>query len=249
MKITRIDLRFVVLFLLCSFVPDSSFGQSSELIEKVCANLNLKIEDCYLELASEKRLPTDSSKSIVVIPKIVEHYEDYFSFDSYILVVETSSGKIISMYFESASTNNWISDANKLRSITIDTAPYMLNTSTRAFGIRVRYEGSSRANPYYEEVISLFIQQGEKIIQVLNKYTLLLENGEMDGICASSFWTHKKVLIISKDKTKSFANIVVKDKITNSVAVPQNNDCIQKETHSSETEILKYDGVKYKGTL
>ena len=172
MKNIKLTLVFALNFLICN----SILGQPSELTTKVCNNLDLNIEDCYLSLVSQKVMPSDPSKSIIVLPKIVEKEDDYFILDSYILIVENITGKILSKYFESHTTNNWTSDAIEIESIKVDTAPYNLNKSTRAFGIRVSYSGPSRVNPYSEETLSLFIEREEKIIPVLTETTNVTEN-------------------------------------------------------------------------
>jgi len=194
-------------------------------------------------------MPNDPSRSIIVIPKIVEKEFDYFILDSYILIVENTTGKILSKYFESHTTNNWTSDAIKIESIKIDTAPYILNKSTRAFGIRVSYSGPSRVNPYSKETLTLFIEQEEKIIPVLNRYSVAVCNGEWDGVCVGSFKDQEKIVIISKVKNNGFANILVKNKITETTNVTEGDDCIEKEKIKTVKEILKFDGKVYKNVL
>ncbi|MRT92811.1 hypothetical protein [Ancylomarina sp. 16SWW S1-10-2] len=245
MKYNKLALILALNFLICNAI----FGQSSELTSKVCKNLDLNIEDCYLSLVSEKAMPNDPSKSIIVLPKVVEKEFDYFILDSYVLIVESTTGKIISKYFESHKTNNWTSDAIKLESIKIDTAPYMLNKSTRAFGIRVSYSGSSRVNPYSEETLTLFIEKEETIFPVLNKYSVALFNGEWDGVCTGSFKDQEKIVIVAKEKSNGFTNILVKNKITETTNVAEADDCIEKEKIRTVKEVLKYDGKVYKNVL
>ena len=99
------------------------------------------------------------AKSVLVIPKYDINEQDneghdYFVLDAYIVVIDNATGKIICKFIE---PNAWTSDALMLTGISIDTGLYHLNTTTRAFGIRVDYTGSSRPNPFSETHLSLYV--------------------------------------------------------------------------------------------
>lgn len=218
-----------------------------KLIESVLFQLKLRIEDCYEEFIVEKQLPDSPKESIIVIPKIVELEESYFSLDTYIVIVNNVTGNIKTKYYESVSTNGWQSDAVRMTSISIDTAPYWLQKKTRAFGIRVSFSGSSQVNPYSQEVLSLFVQQGNKLVPVLKNYEVDRYNGEWDGNCNGEFVDHHKVLLISKNKTNEYFDIQVKDKVTTTVNTKSKADgnCNEASSEKKEEAVLKFKNGKY----
>ena len=196
-------------------------------------------------------MPNSPTKTIVVIPELVTQYNEQddccFELNSYILIVNNLNYQIESKFFESYESNGWVSDALVLSKISIDTAPYYLSNEKRAFGIRVRYNGSSRVNPFGYETITLFESQNGLLKTLLKNYKVEEYNGEWDGNCIGEFNSKKKTLIITDNLTNSHLDIFVKSKITNSVAfLDDNNNCDEKETILKKTEILKYENGIYK---
>ncbi len=220
------------------------------LLDTVLKNLNLKKEKCKMDWVRLKENPNNPEETIVVIPEIVEEGEEYFELNSYILIINSKTGEILNQYFESSKTNEWVSDAIELREITIDTAPYNVTDDKRAFGVRVRYVGSSQANPYENETISLFVKSGNELNNVLKNFATLDYHGEWETDCVGKFTNSKSILIISKEKTNDYFDILVKRKITESIAyVDTNGDCDSKENSITEQTILKYNRNLYKYDL
>lgn len=209
----------------------------------VLKQLNIKREDCYQELVVEKAVPYSKDKSVIVIPKIVEQDEGFVTLDSYILIVDNRTGMILNSFHEEQA---WTSDAVKLESIVVDFAPYKLNSTTRAFGIRTKYYGSSRPNPYSEEYISLFYPDNNKLIRVLKDFTVYSYNGEWDTNCEGEFHAVNKLLIISDQQTNSFSNIIAKVTYTTINRTLVNDDCTDEEKVEKKTEVLKLKGEEYK---
>ncbi|MCF6360042.1 MAG: hypothetical protein L3J29_04690, partial [Cyclobacteriaceae bacterium] len=198
-------------------------------------------------LIVHKELPNNLNETIMVIPEIVDEGEQYFELNSYILIVNSVTGKIVHQYFESSKTNSWVSDAIKLVEITIDTAPYNVKDNIRAFGIRVRYVGSSQANPYENETISLFIKSENTLKNILKKYDVMNSGGEWDTNCAGKFIDENKVLIISENMTNTYVDILVKSKIIESKSyIDENGDCDSTEKITTEKTLLKFNGKEYK---
>ncbi len=223
-------------------------AQPTKLIESVLFQLNLRIEDCYEPLITEKQMPDSPKESIVVIPKIAEIGDGYFSLDTYIVVVNNVSGNIKSKYYESAATNGWQSDAISLDEITIDTAPYKVKEKTRAFGIRVRFSGHHSVL-YQSEMLSLFVQQGDKLNVILKNFEVDKYNGELNNIeCNGYYKDIHKILLMSANKTGDYFDILVKTKIINTAVKPNAKDgeeCDEVETEENKEEILKFKNGKY----
>lgn len=241
--------RTLILIILISF--NLKAQQQSDLISSVLKELKIDMSNCKSDLIVEKKMPNAPTKTIVVIPELTTTYnaEDdcCFELNSYILVVNNLNYKIESKFFESSASNGWESDAVVLSEISIDTAPYYLSNEKRAFGIRVSYIGSSRVNPYNYETISLFEEQMGSLKRLLKNYTVQDYGGEWDGNCNGEFILYKKILIITDNLTNSYADILVKNKITNTIAFfDENDDCVDKETIETATETLKYKNGTYK---
>ncbi|MCF6351925.1 MAG: hypothetical protein L3J06_02840, partial [Cyclobacteriaceae bacterium] len=198
-------------------------------------------------LIVHKELPNNLNETIMVIPEIVDEGEQYFELNSYILIVNSVTGKITHQFFESSKTNNWVSDAVKLVEITIDTAPYKVTDNNRAFGIRVRYVGSSQANPYENETISLFIKSKNALKNILKNYDVMVSSGEWNTNCAGEFMDENKVLIISKNKTNNHYDILVKNKIIETISYEDvNGDCDYNKEITTIKTVLNFNGKKYK---
>ncbi len=220
------------------------------LIDTVLKSLKIKKKNCKLDLLVLKEMPNNPEETIMVIPEVIDEGEQYFELNSYILIVNTEIGKIMHKYFESSKTNHWVSDAIVLRGITIDTAPYNVADGKRAFGIRVRYVGSSQANPHENETISLFVKSENVLKNILKNVVTLNYGGEWDTNCAGEFTSSESTLVISKGKTNDYYDILVKSKITESIDFEDNNgDCDSKENSTTKQTILKYDGEEYKSVL
>lgn len=216
------------------------------IINTVVNYLNLDKLKVKTDLIVQKFLKT-SNETIVVIPEIVEEAEEYFSLNTHIVIYSNQTGKVTHTYFESSKTNNWISDAIRLDEIKIDVAPYFLTENTRAFGIRVEYFGSSRVNPYYNQTLSLFVKEKGTLKNILRNLSVEENTGEWDGACEGKFHDESKTLIMTKEKTNGYFDILVKSKIVESVAFFNNaNECDEKETVSYTTSVLKFDGNLYK---
>jgi hypothetical protein len=236
------------LFTLLTISTLFTSAQNSDIYNKILNQLNLKEDKIKESLVCYKQLPNNREETIYVIPEIATQEDDFmFSLNSYILITESNTGKIKHKYFESYKTNNWSSDAIKLNSITIDTAPYRLNKKSRAFGIRISYRGSSRVNPYGSESLSLFIKKGNTLKKVVNNLIVYEEIGEWDGMCAGEFNEEKSILIISKKKSNGFSNIILSKKNTTRINKEEKNgDCSEKVSSTRNKKTLKYNGTCYK---
>ena len=87
-------------------------------------------------------------------------------FDLDVLVVQqadngnTERAKIVSRLFEEDVLTE---DAVRISEIRVDGARYALAPDVRAFGLRILRQGSSRANPYSNESLALYVPQGPKL--------------------------------------------------------------------------------------
>ncbi len=223
-------------------------GPEEVLVENVIQQLGLENDNLNRELITTKVNPSNKQETIMVIPEYAEKIEEesYYELNGHIVLVNNQTGTITHKYYESSETNGWISDAIHLTEITIDTAPYNVAKDTRAFGVRVNYNGSSSANPYRNETISLFVKSGDTLKNVLHNFEVTKYGGEWDTNCAGEFTEEEKMLSISDKLSNGFFDIMVKSTITYSVDyVPENGDCESEKDVTLKKTSLKFDGETY----
>lgn len=219
----------------------------------ILRQLDLPAEDMPDKVLAENPLPFTRHSAVIVLGKYHEA-EEYSDFDTHIIVYDTQTYEIAHRYF---GKEEIASDAIYATSVWIDTAPYQLAEHTRAFGMRVSYRGSSRANPYSCEDISLFIHQGDRLLKVLDKYTISYSSGdntshEEDGrrIFTYSEESERGLIIIDRERTKGLANLRIKKTKTTSVSYDYPDSEIESggdpDTVERTTEILRFDGTEYK---
>ncbi len=109
------------------------------------------------------QLPYSIDETVIVIPKIGEIDDDYYTLDSYVALVNHNTNEIKSLFFESYETSGWQSDAIFIYDITIDTTTYVVDKNTSAFGVVLNKRSLSQPNPYYERSISLFVSRGKAL--------------------------------------------------------------------------------------
>jgi hypothetical protein len=228
------------------FIATLAHAQSDQaVIDKVLHNLSLTRDSIDSEFSVTKPHPENKNATIVLLALPQGDDEDFQTYDTYLMVVDTETGAILYSLLEE---ERYTSDAIRLIGIQIDTAPYRLATNVRAIGIRASYTGSSRPNPFGEETLSLYIPQGKTFLKVLDDFVTYQSTGEWDTNCAGNFSTSKSVLIISTEKTNSYNNIQVNTKTTDTENIPQNEDCIPKdiETKSSHKLIFNSKENQYR---
>jgi len=225
----------------------NSFSQGLTQINNVIKQLNLEKSNCKLDLIASKKRPNNPNETIIVIPEIVEEDESYFELNSHIVIVDNTTGVITNKYFESSKTNDWYSDALRLESITIDTAPYKITENKRAFGIRVYYYGSSMPNPYSHETISLFIETEDSLQKILNNFDVTEYSGEWDTNCYGEFIRESKTIGISSEKTNGYFDLIISNKITETNnLIDKNDDCISTEKITKVKTTLTFNSIEYK---
>jgi hypothetical protein len=231
--------------LCCLLLGLKSNAQPSALVAKVLTQLNIKLAACNEELIQEVQLPYNKALTVVVIPKYRERDEESFTLDSYILLVNRSTGKIVSKYVEEADDNGWVSDALRLEYIAVDPGPYVVKAGVKAFAIRLGFIGSSKPNPYNKEIISIFEPKGTTLKCILKNFEMDTYGGEWDMHCEGKFREETKVLSFSKNITQGYYQLLAKSKIKNIVSVKVNDDCQEKVTAKTITKILKFKNGTY----
>lgn len=236
------------------FIKISPDGKLKEIPEKeffldfVAKELNIVNSKRIKDLEAFKLQPNNPEEAIVVIPEIVEgsEEEDFFTLNTHIAIVHLKTKTITHKYFESSKTNDWVSDAIRLDEIKIDTAPYLVHETTRAFGVSVHYFGSSRVNPYHNQKLSLFVKEKGILNNILHNFSMEMNIGEWNGNCDGEFESEKKTLIVSDKKTNGYFDFIIKNTIAKTKNFEtEDGDCNEKEEIKKETSVLKFNGKIY----
>ncbi len=216
------------------------------LINGVLKDLKLDWVQTKTNLITTLEHPHNPNEKIVVIPEVVNEGEQYFDLNSYIVIADKRSGKIMNKHFESYQSNQWVSDAIELRKIIIDTALYRINEKIDAFGIRVNYHGMSRVNPYLNKTLSLFIKSGDSLKKVLHNYSVMNYGGEWDGDCDGEFVQKRKTLVPGTKKSDGYFNFMVNNKIVETKDYKDNaGECRTEKSFHFKNTILEFNGKKY----
>lgn len=237
--------------LVCIFVVLANIivGQLSDLTLKVMDELDINIDDCEGSLFAEKVLPYNNDLSVIVIPKIGikdEEFEEVYSLDSYVVMVNNKTQIIKHLYFESYKTSGWDSDAIYITEISIDTAPYLVQENVRAFGIIIQERSMSQPNPYSSNFISLFIPDGDKLQNILKNYEIYSFGGETDMNCLGEFVENTKILKMLKNQTNGYFDIETYSINSEIVYTKKEDDCVESKKVKNSKQILKFSNGTYR---
>lgn len=216
------------------------------MINSVLMDLKLDWVQTKTNLISTKEYPDYPDETIVVIPEIVDEGEQYFDLNSHIVIADNRSGKITHHYFESNQTNQWVSDAIELDDIQMAPNAFKITENKSAFGLYASYFGHSRANPYQNKTLSLFMKSENSLIKVLADYTVVNNGGEWNGDCDGKFKDEEKAVVLSTKKTNGHFDVLINNKITETKSFKDNDgECQTEASFHFENSILEFNGKAY----
>jgi len=137
------------------------------------------------------------------------------------------------------------SDAIYNSGFSIDTGRYQLDDVNLAFGVRVLWKGSSQANPYLSESLHLYLVQDGEVVSVLNGLNVYERTGEWDTRCSGGFTTREMTMIM-KPRIKSYADLLIKEKIVKTLSRQDGGVCRDVESESkTNAYALEYIKSQY----
>ncbi len=239
-----INLNLVTVVLVLNLMPFCAFSFQKVDITPLLNQLGIEGSTLSKTFSTQKVMPNDTTHSIVVLPIEKPDMEvQVMYYDVQLLVVNNQTGAIRS---KALFENAYISDAVGVYSLTIDTAPYRLSPGVRAFGLNAAYKNNSRANPYYGQELSLFIEEGGKIIRVLKDFTTERYNGENNSIIGKGLTLEatdrNTILIMTKAPSNGFYNIKTQTKIQETKT---QEDKVVKDSSYQSTGLLRFNGKAY----
>ena len=147
-------LLFTFILLLSFYVVKAQ--DSLQVYHQVIKTLGIPKDKIDKDLYTEKVLPYDTHKLVMVFPIRKGNDENEATFDLYVVVYDFLQQRITQSY---KGVDEYYSDAVELQELSIDTAKFILTEGIRAFGIRAFYKNGSKVNPYSEETFSLFLPE------------------------------------------------------------------------------------------
>ncbi|MDN4588649.1 hypothetical protein DBA29_09110 [Xenophilus aerolatus] len=223
----------------------------SGLAERMHAKLHPK-RKLDESLAACKPWPAYPGRSIVVLPLVNGVAKDARkTLDLEVLVIQrpdngnTERDTVLARLYQPEAIEE---DAIRIQDIRIDTARYVLSPEARAFGLRVRYNGSSRANPYASETLRLYVPQGARLRQVLDEVVIDRDSGEWDTQCNGRFEQLRTLLSVGHGRSEGFADLTLSRNLTQSRAqVHEDGHCNEKALPPQYSSVvLHYDGERYR---
>lgn len=238
----RIILLCLIPLILSSF---RGFSQYASYTEQALNHIGIQYAQCHENLFAEKELPFGNHNILVLVPEQLETEDnDMFEIQGHIVLLDKQGN--LKGHFSDESTH-WISDAVQLHSIEIDVARYLVQEENRAFGIRVKYNGMSRANPYDYTTLSLFTFEDNKVREILSNFEVYLFTGEWDTTCAGEFHTQESILIMQSEQHDGFFDILLKNTFHTEVwGEDENEECdVISSSEAQNKQKLIFDGKKY----
>ena len=205
-------------------------------------------------LAACKVWPAFPGRSIVVLPlprETTDHGAKVFDLE--LLLIQrpdngnTERDAVIGRLFQAEALDE---DATtSIQDIRIDTSRYVLSSDARAFGLRVRYSGSSAtASPLASETLRLYVHHANKLRQVLQEVELDHDNGGWDATCTGHFEKLRTMLSVGRSASNGFADLQLSRTLVQSRAQElEDQGCVEKSLPAKfSTVTLRYDGERYK---
>ncbi|MCB2255632.1 hypothetical protein KTQ74_27300 [Pseudomonas chlororaphis] len=172
-----------------------------------------------------------------------ENPYDQGTYDLRLALVASEGGATLATYSQASSFN---SDAIGFSGLNIDTARYSLTPQLRAFGIRAAFQGSSRANPFGETWLSLYVREGNTLRPVLESLVVESGGGEWDTNCEGEFHETRRTLQIARSSSHGYADLIVKTQSSESTNIRKGEECVSLSKAEKPAVItLRYDGKQY----
>lgn len=237
---------------LLAFVPLAQAACESGLAERIHARLH---PDRVLDerLAACKPWPAFPGRIVIVLPmpRPASDLAATKVYDLEVLLVQrpdngnTERDTLVSRLFQAEAMDE---DGVAIQEIKVDTARYVLASDARAFGLRVRYRGTTHADAFASETLRLYVAQGSKLREVLQEIELDSDSGEWNADCSGRFRQLRTMLSTRPNRNGAFADLVLSRTRTQSRAqVQDDGSCAEKALSPQySTVVLRYDGERFK---
>ena len=240
-KIIKIIFKISGLSFVLSGAAYAGLCDDHQVVNKVLKQAKItKAEQSLIHCKSD---PVDDSSMIMAYaqwisvkdrPEEGEYYLDLIKF-------KPENLKVVDHY---RVTEPMVSDAISLDSIELDTANYKVTESNRALGLRLNYSGHSQPNPFSMQLLNLYDLKNKK--QILDSLIVTRDRAETDMDCNADAEERTSTLVMQKNQTKKYTDILVNSKIKRYQMQIVAEEC-QEVNHQFKQQhfTLKFDGNQY----
>jgi len=201
--------RYIFLGILCLQPWATPAQDISAVADRTLLQLNLSRAECLEQFLIAQ--PVSESTNLVVIPEITAiEGEGAYTLRGHVLLVEYESGRILA---RNTVPPTWYSDAFNLYQIEILVNPIAFGEGIQNYGLSMSYSVNSKPNPYDTSLLSLWIRQGDKLIEVLTEYPLRISRGETNAANTGEFEVHKRTLSVLPEPGKEWGDLKVVDSL------------------------------------
>ncbi|BDU20820.1 hypothetical protein DYGSA30_22770 [Dyella sp. GSA-30] len=190
-----------------------------------------------------KTWPAQPQSLLVAVPLITKTGGDENEGDLELLVLDKATLKVQQRLKLAGRMSD---DAIQIHSVELDTARYQLAPGTIAFGLRLTQANNSRANPFEEANLWLYVIDRDQLRPVLDGIVTHRNGGEWDTNCAGTFEGADRTLAMDSATHNGYADIRVTEKSSSDVSVAgKDGQCDSKTDNDKQTYRLSYDGKSY----
>ncbi|MBD9483280.1 hypothetical protein IB229_09870 [Pseudomonas sp. PDM14] len=229
------------------FNTDPALAELKRNIQITLGSENIQGDIDFLIIPPNCKIwPSQNGKSVLLQPyghtkKIGESEENYLGMA--IAIVNSKTGAIESLVNE---TKIVTIDAIEPKSLSIDTATYRISPEEIAFGVRIFQQNQSRANPFQEEFINLYVPKNQKIEKVVSGLVTSTYNGEGDGFCGFKGENKYSTIAISPKIKNKKNKLIVTIKTKEILAYDKQGACIELNKYiNSRKFTIQYNGKQY----
>ena len=245
-------LRHAALLLGISAAGLSHAACESGLAERMHARLH---PDRLLDerLAACKPWPGALGRIVVVLPMARPSSDPTAAkvYDLEVLLVQrpdngnTERDTVIGRLFQAEALDE---EGVAIQEILVDTGRYVLAPDARAFGLRVRYRGTTRGDTFASETLRLYVVQAGKLHEVMQEVELDNESGEWNADCTGRFRQLRSMLSTRPNRNATFADLVIARTTVQSHGQMQEDGSCAERSQSPQyaTVVLRYDGERYR---
>lgn len=216
-----------------------------KLLQSICNHLKIDFNRVYVDKSHSSEI--DKTKTFFATQYVIKNTKDGNLYTTKYLFVNSSNATII----------DEVDDSNTFYDIeAIQPSPTYILSKNFKFnndisGVAVVTEESvkSCATLYSEKKLNILSLINNKIVKLLENYTIRKTNGESN--CSGNYEMEilEKSIDITKDKTKGFYNLNIAKNFTYEEMAEENLDEGIKgkniKKHKTEFETLIFDGKKY----
>jgi len=216
-----------------------------KLLHKVCDNLEIKFSDVYINKSNSINFKTN--KTFFVLQYIIKHTKDGNLYTTKYLFADNSNGSVIDQF----DNKEIFYDKEAVQPSPSYILKNKIKFNDNIIGIGVITEESVRScsTLYSQQKLSFISLSNNKIINLLDNYTIRKTNGESNCFGNYEIEILEKSIDLLKNKTNGLFDLSATKMFTYENVIEENLDKNIKGKkivkNKTETEKLAFNGISY----